>query len=164
MTTDDKGFGSVSCWPHAFSGTLLCHTQKLSLAQNFSVDGTKPWFVSCIMRTWALSIYLSRVVDRSLSRSLSKTQHGCILLNFGARKNFKNLNSLKKIQFMSVFFIFALRWTVFELLSKTRFFRWNVGLLGLNFSLEGLSFKERIAFLTITQKRFIWELKWRKQT
>ena len=49
-----------------------------------------------LLSSKAQSIYLSGVVNRSLSRSLSKTQSGRFLLNFGVRKKIKKSKIIEK--------------------------------------------------------------------
>ena len=66
---------------HSYSAYVKCFKsiklQKIRIRYNLET-GTK-----------ALSIYLSGVFNRSLS----KTQNGRFLLNFGIRKKFRNQNS-----------------------------------------------------------------------
>ena len=63
----------------------------------------------------AQSIYLSSVVNRSLSRSLSKNQNGRFLFNFGARKKFQ------KSKFS--WGLFTLRCTVLSQIRKKHLLR-----------------------------------------
>ena len=71
------------------------------------------------MKSKAQSIYLSGVVNRSYSRSLSKTQNGRFLLNFGVRKKFQKSKFINELfQLGSVYYIFALECTVLAQINK----------------------------------------------